>query len=108
MSEAIKNYTPSGKIKRPFYSLVANWIKESWDAIDPNMIMHSFKCCGISNAINGTEDNLIFDFNKVNRINNLGRGIEGDDKENERNEGESDDNNGRESDYNNDNESGDD
>uniref|UniRef100_U9TU37 HTH psq-type domain-containing protein n=1 Tax=Rhizophagus irregularis (strain DAOM 181602 / DAOM 197198 / MUCL 43194) TaxID=747089 RepID=U9TU37_RHIID len=27
-NEAIKEYTPSGKIKRPSYSLVANWVKE--------------------------------------------------------------------------------
>ena len=71
MSEAIKYYTPSEKIKWPSYSLVANWVKEGWDAIDINMIRWSFKCCGISNATDGTEDTLIFDFNrledKVNR-----------------------------------------
>ena len=74
-----KDYTPSRKIKRLSYSLVANWVKESWDAIDPNMIMRSFKCCDISNAIDGTEDNLIFDFNKVQKVNNTGRGIEEED-----------------------------
>jgi hypothetical protein len=87
MNEAIKDYTQSGKIKRPSYSLVASWVKESWDAIDSNMIRRSFKCCGISNAVDGTEDGLIFDFNKVERINNTGRGIEedveNDDRENE-------------------------
>src|SRR5438105_3267442 len=66
MNEAIKEYTPSGKIKRPSYSLVANWVKESWDAIDTNIIMRSFKCCGVSNAINGSEDGLIFNINKIN------------------------------------------
>ncbi|EXX53935.1 hypothetical protein RirG_239290 [Rhizophagus irregularis DAOM 197198w] len=80
MNEAIKDYTPSGKIKRPSYSLVTSWIKL--------LIRRSFKYCGISNAINGTEDGLIFDFNKVvERINNTGRGIEenveNDDRENE-------------------------
>ena len=62
MCEAIKDYTPSGKIKRPSYSLVAKWVKEGWDDIDINMIRRSFKCCGILNTTNGTEDNLIFDF----------------------------------------------
>lgn len=51
------------------------------------MTRRSFKYCGISNAINGTEDGLIFDFNKVERINNTGRRIEEDvenyDRENE-------------------------
>ncbi|GBB85252.1 hypothetical protein RclHR1_11800008 [Rhizophagus clarus] len=90
MSKAIKDYTPSGKIKRPFYSLVASWVKEGWDAIDTSMIRRSFKCCGILNATDRTEDTLIFDFNqlesKINRE-NLGREVEKDgennDKENE-------------------------
>ncbi|GBC09636.1 hypothetical protein RclHR1_00900022 [Rhizophagus clarus] len=76
MKDAIKDYTPSGKIKRPTYSLVANWIKESWDSIDTNMIKRSFKCCGVSNSLDGSEDNLIFDFNKVKEINNRRKGIE--------------------------------
>ncbi len=62
MCDAIKDYTPSGKIKRLSYSL-ANWVKESWDSMDINMIRNSFKCCGISNDMNRSEDNLIFDFN---------------------------------------------
>ena len=69
MSEAIKDYTPSGKIKRPSYSLVANWVKKGWEDIDVNIIKRSFKCCGVSNAINGTEDELIFDFNRLENRN---------------------------------------
>ena len=76
MNDAIKDYTPSGKIKRPTYSLVANWIKESWDSVDTSMIRRSFKCCGVSNSLDGSEDGLIFDFNKVEEINNRGKGIE--------------------------------
>ena len=76
MNDAIKDYIPSGKIKRPSYSLVANWIKESWDSVDTNMIRRSFKCCGVSNSLDGSEDSLIFDFNKVQEINNRGKGIE--------------------------------
>src|SRR3954452_12697111 len=101
MNEAIKDYTPSGKIKRPSYSLVANWVKESWDSIDSDMIKRSFKCCGISNSLDGTEDNLIFNFNKVEKVNNQGRGVEEDvnddesgsedDNESNRNESEGED-----------------
>lgn len=83
MNEASKDYTPSGKIKRPSYSLVANWVKESWDSIDPNMIMRSFKCCGVSNVMDGSEDGLIFNFNKVQKVNNTGRGIEEEDESHE-------------------------
>ncbi|CAB4401517.1 unnamed protein product [Rhizophagus irregularis] len=62
MSEAIKDYTSSGKIKRPSYSLVVRWVKEGWDAIDINMIR---QCCGVSNTMDGTEDTLIFDFDRL-------------------------------------------
>src|SRR6266542_2341826 len=106
MSEAIKDYTPSGKIKRPSYSLVANWIKEGWDALDINMIRRSFKCCGISNATDGTEDTLIFDFNrledKVNREDlrreiDLEREVEKDDEDGDEDSDEDSDYNENES-----------
>ena len=73
---------PSGRIKKPSYSLVANWVKDSWDAIDPNMIKRSFKCCGISNDINGLEDDLIFDLSKLENVNNRNRGVEEEDENN--------------------------
>jgi hypothetical protein len=102
MNEAIKSYTPSGKIKRPSYSLVANWVKEGWDAIDVSMIRRSFKCCGISNAMNGTEDTLIFDFNQLeNRVNreDLGREIDLR-REIEKDVEDSDEDSDKDSDYN--------
>ena len=98
MCEGIKDYTPSGKIKRPSYSLVGKWVKEGWDAIDINMIRQSFKCCGISNATDGTEDALIFDFDKLeNKVNrkNLGREVE-----DERNENDTENSNENDLDYN--------
>ena len=76
MNNAIKKCIPFGKIKKPSYLLATNWVKESQDAVDPNMINHSFKCCSVFNAVDGIEDNLIFDFNKVEDITNQSRGIE--------------------------------
>src|SRR5579859_7658537 len=95
MCKAIKDYIPSGKIKRPSYSLVAKWVKEGcWDAIDINMIRRSFKYCGVSNATDGIEDALIFDFdrleNKVSRK-NFGRKVK--DERNENDTENSDENN---------------
>src|SRR4051794_24725337 len=89
MCEAIKDYTPSGKIKRPSYSLVASWVKEGWDAIDINMIRRSFKCCGVSNATDGTEDNLIFDFDRLES--RVSRKDSGREVESERNENDTED-----------------
>ena len=86
MNEAIKEYTPTRKIKRPSYSVVANWVKKSWDTIDPNIIRRSFKCCDVSNAMDGSEDGLIFDLSKIANINNPGREVEEeDDNDNDNN-----------------------
>jgi transposase-like protein len=102
MSEAIKEYTPSGKIKRPSYSLVATWVKESWEAMDINMIKRSFKCCGISNNINGSEDTLIFNYNQLNK-DNISRDVihddENSDDENSDDENSDDEKSDEELDY---------
>ena len=53
----------------------------------------SFKCCGISNAMDGTEDTLIFDFNRLeNKVNreDLGREIDFERKDNESDDEDSD------------------
>ncbi|CAG8781878.1 25853_t:CDS:2 [Racocetra persica] len=64
MNKEIKEYTKTSKTKRPSYLLIATWVKEAWEAVDINMIRKSFTCCGIFNAMDGTEDDLIFDFMK--------------------------------------------
>ncbi|GBC04380.1 hypothetical protein RclHR1_05650008 [Rhizophagus clarus] len=58
--------------------------------MDPDIIRHSFKYCGISNATDGIEDNLIFDFNKVKSINNPGKGIEEENKDYSKSESDDD------------------
>ena len=47
-------YTPAGKKKAPSKNLVLCWVKQSWEEIPEEM-------CGISNALDGTEDNAIYD-----------------------------------------------
>ena len=34
------------------------WVKEAWEEVIPNRIRESFKKCGITNLIDGTEDQL--------------------------------------------------
>lgn len=54
-------YTPAGKKKAPSKNLVLHWVKQSWEEIPEEMVRRSFKTCGISNALDGTEDNAIYD-----------------------------------------------
>ena len=92
MAETIKELTPTGKFKRPSYETVANWVKDSWNEVDVNLIQRSFKCCGISNKRDGTEDDWIFNYDRLGQANQLNDEVEvPSDKENEEDEEYDDD-----------------
>ncbi len=55
MSSGQFTYTKGGNLKKPDYS---KWILEAWAEIPKEMIVKSFKKCGISNAMDGSEDDL--------------------------------------------------
>ena len=40
---------------------VCQWVKESWQELSKEMVERSFKKCGISNALDGTEDDLVWE-----------------------------------------------
>lgn len=50
--------TNHGNRRPPPKKLILRWIKESWLSISPDIIRKSFKKCGITNALDGTEDDL--------------------------------------------------
>lgn len=58
--------TPSGKIKKPSIAQIGNWIKTAWDNIPADFIIRGFKKCCISNNMDGTEDNVIWEDNEWN------------------------------------------
>lgn len=53
--------TPSGKIKRASASTVAGWVSWAWRQIPSDMVEKSFKKCCISNALDGSEDDLLWE-----------------------------------------------
>jgi hypothetical protein len=63
MAESEHLYTPSGKVKWPELEMVCERIKTAWARISPELIVKSFKKCGISNALYGSEDNVLWDSN---------------------------------------------
>jgi hypothetical protein len=71
-----KELTPTGKLKRPSYETVANWVKDSWNAVDVNLIRRSFKCCGVSNNRDGSEDDWIFNYDRLGQTDRLNDGVE--------------------------------
>ena len=53
-------FTPAEKKKAPSRNLVLKWVKQSWAEIPAKMVRKSFKTCGISNALDGSEDDEVY------------------------------------------------
>ena len=51
--------TPQGRLKIPTRQNVLDWVSAAWESIDPEIITSAFLKCGISNAVDGSEDDLI-------------------------------------------------
>ena len=54
-------YTASGKKRAPSKETVLRWIDRAWSEIPVDLIVRSFKSCGINNALDGTEDDAVWD-----------------------------------------------
>ncbi|CAG8795498.1 29193_t:CDS:2 [Gigaspora margarita] len=52
-------------IQCPAYNLIAQWVLDTWNNIDPILICKSFKYYSISNSQNRKEDHLIFDYDQL-------------------------------------------
>ncbi|CAG8702323.1 6626_t:CDS:1, partial [Acaulospora morrowiae] len=61
-------YTAMGRIKKPSYATLAEWVSCAWSDVDSGLIARSFKCCGISVARDGSKDDQIFDYDRLLNI----------------------------------------
>ena len=61
MLEGEKSFTKGGRMKAPDLPVLCLWVKEAWAEIDANLIIKAFKKCGISNAMDGSEDDVIYE-----------------------------------------------
>ena len=53
--------TEAGNLKKARISEVCGWVKRSWDAIPDQIIFNSFKKCSISNLLDGSEDDMVYE-----------------------------------------------
>lgn len=60
ISSDLTSQTKGGNLKKPEITLIAQWVKDAWNAIPSEMIRKSFKKCCISNELDGSEDDAIF------------------------------------------------
>ena len=64
MASDDKDLTKGGNLKRPGLSLVTSWVKEAWEDIPAEMVKKSFLKTGISNSMDGTEDDYLWQESK--------------------------------------------
>ena len=53
--------TPAVRRRAPTKEILVEWLVKAWNAIPSAMIQHRFKKCGISNNLDGTKDDVIFE-----------------------------------------------
>lgn len=57
-----KSYTSSGNMRAPSMEVYLQWIVDAWAKLPATLIIKSFKGCGLTNALDGTEDHCIHCF----------------------------------------------
>ena len=50
-----------GRLKKPSITLLCQWVVKTWNEIDSAIIIKPFKKCCISNALDGSEDSILYD-----------------------------------------------
>ena len=60
MASGAPQRTAAGNLKRSLPTVV-QWVKNAWDSIDSKIIKKSFKKCCISNNMDGTEDDRLWE-----------------------------------------------
>jgi hypothetical protein len=61
IADPARELTETGKIKRAASSEVARLVSAAWKAIPESIIVRSFKKCCISNALDGSDDDILWE-----------------------------------------------
>ena len=61
VADPVRELTETGKIKRAAPSEVARWLSAAWKDIQESIIIRSFKKCCINNALDVTEDDILWE-----------------------------------------------
>lgn len=60
------NRTHAGNIKAPSKRELCNWVVTSWNAVKTDVIIRSFKTCGLTTNLHGTDDHEIHAVKELN------------------------------------------
>lgn len=61
MINGTHTYTKSGLRRKPDLPTICQWILDAWRELPSKIIVKAFKKCGISNAMDGTEDDCLWE-----------------------------------------------
>ena len=89
MANSDARQTVKGNLWRAKLNNVCEWVKESWNNISDDIIINSFKTCGISNPIN---ENINEEFEIIEISDDDSQDNENDDDNGDDNDDEDDDN----------------
>ena len=64
MADGIHEFTDSGRQKKASEELICWWILQVWKAILSEMITASLLKCGITNNLDGSQDELVYNSTK--------------------------------------------
>ena len=59
MATGEKSYTPAGNVCAPDKALCLRWVKETWNSVTTEVVIKSFRVCGIFVKTDGSEDSEI-------------------------------------------------
>ena len=54
-----KSYTQAGNIRAPSKLQCLEWVKKAWESVSQEIVIKSFRCCGISVKVDGAKDKEI-------------------------------------------------
>lgn len=57
-----KTFTDAGNMRAPSMELYLHWIVDAWEQLPKDLIIKSFKGCGLTLALDGSEDSMIHCF----------------------------------------------
>ena len=60
LASGVHQYTEAGNMKSVSWHLVVKWILESWNRLENDLIIKSFKSCELNVEADGSEDHLIY------------------------------------------------
>ena len=59
MAAGNHDLTPAGRMQSPTTTPVCEWMRTAWQSVQDETVVKSFKKCGISNALDGSEDDIL-------------------------------------------------